>query len=67
MTTEKYTNSHGVEIVVHFDDLHYQKLDIVDHSIFYECRGWDVNGTQYSGVAEFCCDEFEGISDIEEL
>lgn len=69
MKTETYTTDNGVEIQVHFDDLQYQFLDhdSEERSATYECRGYDANGIQYSGIAEFSCDELESITDIEQL
>ncbi|ASU34387.1 hypothetical protein [Mucilaginibacter xinganensis] len=67
MQTETYTNENGTEILVHFDDLQVELLDRCDHSAFYKCTGYDANGTEYVGTAEFCCGEFEAITDIEEL
>jgi hypothetical protein len=67
MINKTYHNERGIDVLVHFDDLEYQKLEAVGHSIFYECRGFDVNGGEYSGVVEKCCGEYLGITDIEEL
>lgn len=69
MRTETFTTDSGVEIQVHFDDLQYQLMeeDIDERMEIYECRGYDANGTQYSGIAEFSCDELESITDIEIL
>jgi hypothetical protein len=50
---------------VYFDNLQIQEIDRVDHSIFYTCTGYDDLGRQYEGTAEYCCDEFEAITDIE--
>lgn len=65
METAIYTNECGIEITVHFDDLQIEEIDSVDHSVFYICRGIDVNGGEYEATAEFCCGEFEAITDIE--
>lgn len=53
----------GIEI--DFDDMEFQKLDSVDHSTFYECRGEDKDGNLYSGTVEKCCREYDHITDIE--
>lgn len=67
MKTETYTNEHGVEIRVHFDDIQGEVIDRVDHSVFYAITGFDANGNEYTATSEFCCGEFEAITDIEEL
>lgn len=67
MQTETYITDSGVEIQVHFDDLHGEIIDSVDHSVFFGIEGFDANGTKYSATSEFCCGEFEGITDIEQL
>lgn len=53
------------EIEITFDDLQYQKVDAVDHSTYFECRGSDADGNIYSGVIEYCCGEYGEITDIE--
>ena len=53
------------EIEITFDDLQYQKVDAVDHSTYFECRGFDSEGNIYSGVIEYCCGEYGEITDIE--
>lgn len=65
MKTAIYTDNLDNETEVTFDDLQYQVMDSVDHSTFYECRGYDNLGRQYSGSVEYCCGEFEDITDIE--
>lgn len=50
---------------VTFDDLQVQELDKVDRSVFYKCTGFDELGRQYEGVCEYCCDDLEGITDIQ--
>lgn len=65
--TEKYISETGTEITVHFDDLQFQQIDHVDHSIIYECRGYDANGNEYTGIATFTCGELDSIEDIEQL
>lgn len=68
MNTEIYTNENGVEIQVHFDDLEYQLLEVISyHDKVYECRGYDANGSTYSGIATISCDELASIEDIEQL
>lgn len=53
----------GKEIT--FDDLEYQFMDRVEHSTFFECRGYDERGNVYAGSVERCCDEYEPVTDIE--
>lgn len=67
METRTFKTESGVEKQVHFDDLQYQLLDVVDHTAEYECRGYDANGQDYSGIAIFTCGELEEIVDIEEI
>lgn len=68
MSTETYTNENGVEIQVHFDDLEYALLEVISvHDKVYECRGYDANGCEYSGIATISCDELVCIEDIEPL
>ncbi len=61
----KTINHKGIEVT--FDDLQVQKIDSVEHSVFYKCTGYDNLGRQYEGTAEFCCDELEGITDVEKV
>lgn len=67
MQTETYINENGNEIQVHFNDLQGEIIDAVDHSTFYAIEGFDANGNKYSATSEYCCGEFECITDIEEL
>lgn len=64
MITQIYTDENGKQIEVVFDELQYQVIDKVDHSIYYECRGMDKDGNEYSGSAEYCCDELQQIEEI---
>jgi len=57
------TTHEGIEI--DFDDMEFRKLDSVDHSTFYECRGEDKDGNLYSGTVEKCCGEYDSIQDID--
>lgn len=67
--TEKFTDESDIEVTVHFDDLKYQYLnhDPEERNVVYECRGYDANGREYSGIASFTCDELDGIEDIERI
>ncbi len=65
METVIYETLLGDKIEVTFDDLQVEILDRCDHSIFYKCTGYDKVGRIYEATAEFCCGEFEGITDIE--
>lgn len=65
MKKETYTSESGVETQVHFEDLKGEVIDAVDHSTFYGITGFDANGNKYSATSEYCCGEFEGITDIE--
>lgn len=68
MITETYKTDNGLEIQVHFDDLQYGLLEAISvHDKVYECRGYDANGRDYSGIATFSCDELISIEDIEQL
>jgi len=68
MQTETFINENGVEIQVHFDDLQYQLLERVDcYDASYECRGFDDNGNEYSGIANISCGECVNIEDIEQI
>ena len=68
MRTETFTNEHGVQIQIHFDDLQYQLLEKIDcYDSSWECRGYDANGNQYSGIAQISCDECVEIEDIEQI
>lgn len=67
MKTGIYTTENGTEITVHFDDLEVELLDRVEYSRFYKCTGFDANGNTYVGTVEKCCDEYEEITDIEQL
>lgn len=68
MQTETFKTEHGLEIQVHFDDLQYGLLEVISaHDKVYECRGYDANGRDYSGIATFSCDELISIEDIEQL
>jgi len=53
------------EVEVTFDEPQYQKMDAVDHSTFFECRGFDADGNIYAGTAEYCQGELAEITDIE--
>lgn len=66
MKTEIYHIGEA-EIEVTFDNLQYQFLssDNPPYDKTYECRGYDVDGNIYSGIAEFSCDELVEITDIE--
>jgi hypothetical protein len=64
MRTEIYSNG-TTEVEVVFDDLHGELIDSVDHSVFYGIKGYGRDGNEYSATSEFCCGEFEGITDIE--
>lgn len=37
-------------IEITFDDMEYQHLGNCDHSASYECRGYDKDGNEYSGI-----------------
>lgn len=67
MKTETYTNEKGIDVQVNFDHLQGEIIDSVDHSVFYGITGYDANGNEYSATSEFCCGEFEGITDIEQF
>lgn len=57
----------GIKIVVHFDDLQTELLDVVDcYDKSYVATGFDANGRTYKATAEFSCDELVGITDIEQ-
>lgn len=62
-----YIDNLDNETEVTFDDLEYQIMDKEDHSIFFECRGFDALGRQYSGSIEYCCGEYESVTDIERI
>lgn len=64
MKTEFYTETLGDQTQVNFDDLQGEVLDRCDHSIFYAITGEDDKGRQYSATSEYCCGEFECITDI---
>lgn len=55
------------EFTVFWDDLQIEVVDSVERSVFYKCSGYDNLGRQYTGVSEFCCDEFEGVEDVERI
>jgi hypothetical protein len=67
METQIFTDEHGIDVTVHFDDLKYQHIEHIDHTNVYEARGYDANGRQYTGIASFTCDELDGITDIERI
>lgn len=62
-----HINDIGYEISVTWDDLMIQKVDSVDHSVFYTCTGYDDFGREYTGVAEHCCGEVICISEIDRI
>lgn len=55
------------EFTVVWDDLQIEAIDAIERSVFYKCSGYDSLGRQYVGVSEFCCDELEGVQDIERI
>lgn len=59
-----YTDGES-ETEVTFDDMEYQYIESVDHSIIYECRGYDAEGNIYSGIVDKTCDEYGSIEDIQ--
>ncbi len=61
----KKVNHNGKEIT--FDDLEYQSLDGVDHTVIYECRGYDERGNTYTGIIDKTCDKYGDIEFIEVL
>lgn len=67
--TRKFIDDNGIEIIVHFDDMEYSYLshDNEERMRVYECRGYDANGRQYSGIATFICGELDSIDEIERL
>ena len=64
MRTETYFNGTS-EVEVIFDDLQGEVIDGVDHSTFYGIKGYGRDGNEYSATSEYCCGEFECITDIE--
>lgn len=54
-------------IQVNFDDLQVELIDRVEHSCFYKATGYDAMGRQYEATSEFCCGDFEAVSDIERV
>jgi hypothetical protein len=63
MRLYRHTNENGVTVWI---DWHLGEIiDKVDHSVFYAATGFDAEQKEYSGTAEYCCGEFEGIEDIE--
>lgn len=67
MITLTHKDNLGSDFTVFWDDLQIEVVDSIERSIFYKCSGYDSLGRQYTGVAEFCCDELEGISDVERI
>lgn len=67
MKTAIYTDNIGNQTEITFDDIMGQEIDRVDRSVFYVIHGEDSLGRQYSATSEFCCGEFEGITEIERI
>lgn len=67
MKTLTHTDNLDRIFTVHWDDLQVQPIEYIDRSVFYKCTGYDDLGRQYYGISEFCCGEFEEISEVERI
>jgi|SRR5215217_3218314 len=62
-----HEDSLGSFFTVFWDDLQIDRIESIERSVFYKCTGYDALGREYEGISEYCCGEFEGITEVERI